>query len=324
MRGWGLCISGVTRHASDYVLLWPSHPFFIRLCFITIMRSEKTILLTGGTDGIGLATAKRLVEKGVKLVLASRDRVKGEQTVEQLRRESGNEQISLIVFDLSDLDSVSQAAEELLTEYPKIDVLINNAGTYTDQLYWTKQGYEWQFGVNYLGHYLLTRLLVPALCCSRERGRVINVSSDAHRKAKINFDKLHQSTADDYHYRGMQAYASSKLANVLFTTELARRFPQELTANALHPGVVATRLANKSSKDMVQFIWNLYKPFALKPMRGASTSVYLALSPEVREVSGRYFDKSQCLRKPSAKARDQHLAAKLWTYSEQAVEGYLV
>lgn len=288
------------------------------------MRSEKTILLTGGTDGIGLATAKRLVEKNVKLVLASRDRDKGEEIVTQLREQSGNERISLVVFDLSDLESVRGASEELLMEYPKIDVLINNAGTYTDQLYWTKQGYEWHFGVNYLGHYLLTRLLVPALCCSTERGRVINVSSDAHRKARIDFDKLHQSTAPDYHYKGMQAYASSKLANVLFTTELARRYEQELTANALHPGVVATRLANKSSKDMVQVIWNLYKPFALKPKRGAGTSVYLALSPEVREVSGRYFDKSQCLRRPSAKARDQHLAAKLWSFSEQAVERYLL
>ncbi|MEM6397687.1 MAG: SDR family oxidoreductase [Bacteroidota bacterium] len=288
------------------------------------MRSEKTILLTGGTDGIGLATAKRLANKQTKLVLACRDREKGEATIDMLRERSGNENINLIDFDLSDLESVQNAAQEFLAEYPRLDVLINNAGTYSDQLYWTKQGYEWQFGVNYLGHYLLTRLLVPALCCGTDRGRVINVSSDAHRSAKIDFDKLHRSTADDYRYKGMRAYSTSKLANVLFTTELARRYPQELTANALHPGVVATRLANKGAKDTVKFIWNLYKPFALKPKRGANTSVYLALSPEVREVSGRYFDKSQCLRKPSPKARDQHLAAKLWKYSEEAVEKYLI
>lgn len=285
------------------------------------MLRNKTILITGGNDGIGLETAKRLAALRGNVVIACRNRKKGQKVVEMLKERTGNQEIELLVMDLSDLASVKRAAEEFLVEHPKLDVLINNAGVYTDQRQLTTQGYEWQFGVNHLGHYLLTRLLFPALRCTTEGGRIINVSSDAHHKGKINFDQLNGSQSG--RYSGMRAYAASKLANVLFTTELARRYPDELTANALHPGVVATRLANKEGGPLVRFFWNLYKPFALHPKRGANTSVYLATSPELKDVSGRYFDKCQCLRRPSSMARNAPLAAKLWTYSEQAVAEYL-
>ncbi|MEM7574767.1 MAG: SDR family oxidoreductase [Bacteroidota bacterium] len=286
------------------------------------MLSDKTILITGANDGIGLATARRLAALRANLVLACRDARKGQATVDLLQEETGNSTIELLVLDLADLESVRRAAIDFLAEHPKLDVLINNAGVYTDQLQLTTQGYEYQFGVNHLGHFLLTKLLLPALRCPSEGGRIINVSSDAHFKCRINFDRLRGEEGQTA-YRGMRAYACSKLANVLFTKELARRFPEELSVNALHPGVVATDFANKGGGRLVRFFWNLYKPFALTPKRGANTSVYLATSPEVRDVSGRYFDKSQCLRRPSAAARDEQMAARLWTYSEKAVADYL-
>ena len=286
------------------------------------MLRNKTILITGANDGIGLETARRLAALRGNLVLACRNVEKGQAAVDLLKEETGNQSIELLPMDLSDLESVRAAAIEFLAEHPKLDVLINNAGAYTDQLQMTAQGYEWQFGVNHLGHFLLTRLLLPALRCPTEGGRVINVSSDAHYKCRINFDQLRGEEGVSA-YRGMRAYACSKLANVLFTKELARRYPEDLLVNALHPGVVATNFANKGGGRLVRFFWNLYKPFAIPPKRGADTSVYLATSPEIRDVTGRYFDKCQCLRRPSAAARDEQLAARLWTYSDKAVADYL-
>jgi NAD(P)-dependent dehydrogenase (short-subunit alcohol dehydrogenase family) len=226
-------------------------------------------------------------------------------------------------MDLSDLSSVTSAAEFILTEHPKLDVLINNAGVFSNKLQFTKEGYELQFGVNHLGHFLLTNLLMPALQCPSEGGRVINISSAAHFHGKIDFDNL-RGEKGSKHYDGMRAYAQSKLVNVLFTLELSRRYAGEITANTLHPGVVATRLANKHSSTFVNTIWNLYKPFARNPNKGANTSVYLAVSPEVREVSGRYFDQCQCVKRPAPIAKDTEIAARLWNYSEAAVKPFLV
>lgn len=283
---------------------------------------DKTVLITGGNEGIGLATAQRLAAKGAHIILACRDERKGHNAANYLREKTANSAIVVIALDLASLESVANAAEFILTEHPKLDVLINNAGVYSSHLSFTQEGYEQQFGVNHLGHFLLTRLLLPALQCPQEGGRVINVSSAAHYHGKIDFDNL-KGEKGGAHYNGPAAYAQSKLANVLFTKALARRYEGEITANTLHPGVVATGLANKNGSFWLKTIWNLYKPFARTPEKGADTTVYLAKSAEVRGVSGRYFDQHQNVKKPATLACDKALAEKLWQYSETAVEPYL-
>ena len=284
---------------------------------------DKTVLITGANDGIGRATAERLARKGAHLVLACRNETKAQRTADRLVRKTGNEHIDTLPLDLADLSSVRQACELFLAEHPRLDVLINNAGVYSDRLELTAQGYELQFGVNHLGHFLLTLNLMPAMQCCKLCSRVINVSSAMHTKGGIDFGNL-RGEGGERGYNGTRAYAQSKLANVLFTKELNRRHGSELTTNCLHPGVVGTSLANKKSKLLTKAVWSLYKPFARTPDRGADTSVYLASSPEVREVSGRYFNPSQCLVKPSPTACNEQLARRLWEYSTEAVSPFLL
>lgn len=283
---------------------------------------EKTILITGANDGIGRATAERLATGGAHLVLACRDEVKAQQAAQAITEKTGNHRIDTLPLDLADFSSIRAAADEFLAEHPKLDVLINNAGVYTDSLELTKDGYELQFGVNHLGHFLLTMALMPAIRCCRHCSRVINVSSALHTKGGLDFGNF-RGEQGDKHYNGSKSYAQSKLANVLFTMELDRRFGEELTTNCLHPGVVGTRLANKKAGTLTSTVWSMYKPFAIPPHKGADTSVYLAESPEVQDVSGRYFDEKQCLRKPSSIARNEQLARRLWEFSEKAVADYL-
>lgn len=288
----------------------------------SVAMKEKTILITGANDGIGRATAERLAATGAHLVLACRDEVKAQRTAQAITKKTGNHNIDTLPLDLADFGSIRAAADEFLAEHPKLDVLINNAGCYTDQLELTKDSYELQFGVNYLGHFLFTMALMPAIRCCRHCSRVINVSSALHTKGGLDFGSF-QGEHGKKLYNGSRYYAQSKLANVLFTMELDRRFGEELTTNCLHPGVVGTRLANKKAGALTSTVWSLYKPFAILPEQGADTSVYLASSPEVQDVSGRYFDQEQCLRKPSSIARNEHLARRLWEFSEKAVADYL-
>lgn len=284
---------------------------------------DKTILITGANDGIGRATAERLAGRGAHLVLACRDEVKAQQTAQAITEKTGNHHIDTLPLDLASFASIRAAADEFLAEHPKLDVLINNAGCYTDSLELTQDGYELQFGVNHLGHFLLTMALMPAIRCCRLCSRVINVSSALHKKGGVDFGSLRGEHGEKA-YNGSKYYAQSKLANVLFTMELDRRFGEELTTNCLHPGVVGTRLANKKAGALTSTVWTMYKPFATPPEKGADTSVYLAMSPEVKDVSGRYFDQHQCLQKPSSTARNEHLARRLWEYSEKAVAEFLV
>lgn len=283
---------------------------------------NKTILITGANDGIGRATAERLAARGAHLVLACRNEAKGQLVAKAITELTGNHNIDTLPLDLSSFASVRAAANEFLAEHPKLDVLINNAGVYTEQLELTEDGYELQFQVNHLGHFLLTMLLLPAIRCCRQCSRIINVSSSLHQKGGLDFGWL-RGEPGAKHYNGSKAYSQSKLANVLFTMELDRRLGEELTTNCLHPGLVGTRLANKKAGPVTRAVWSLYKPFATKPEQGADTSVYLASSPEVIDVSGRYFDENQCLQKPSSIARNEQLARRLWEYSEAAVAEFM-
>lgn len=276
------------------------------------MRSQ-TILITGGNDGIGRATAQVLLERGHRVVIAGRSEQKMEAATATLEYRTGNSNIDWLYCDLADLDSVRSASKDFQSRYGKLDVLINNAGIFTNDLQLSTDGYELQFAVNHLGHFLLTNSLMPLLSDARD-GRIVNLASVAHFHGEIDFENLRGESGTEA-YNGLGAYAQSKLANVLFTRELARRYP-DVESNCLHPGVVRTRIANKRSRWYFSLLWTFYKPFMRTTRCGAGTSLYLALSPEIRGVSGRYFDERQCCRKPSDAARDPGLAHRLWVESE--------
>ncbi|RME98701.1 MAG: SDR family oxidoreductase [Bacteroidetes bacterium] len=281
---------------------------------------QSLVLITGGNDGIGRATARILLERGCRVLIAGRNEQKLRAAVAALAYQSGNDAVDYIHFDLADLASIRAAALRFREAYDHLDVLINNAGIFTDQWALSAQGVELQLAVNHLGPFLLTHLLLPSLQAATAP-RIINVASVAHYQAKLVVAELNK-TGDGQAYDGLAAYARSKLANVLFTLELARRYPA-ISSNCLHPGVVRTRIANKNCSWYWSLLWSLYKPFMRAPHCGARTSVYLALSPELRGVSGRYFDERQCCRKPAPQARDEVLARELWQWSMQQCAAYL-
>jgi NAD(P)-dependent dehydrogenase (short-subunit alcohol dehydrogenase family) len=278
----------------------------------------RTVVVTGANSGVGRATATALASAGARVVITARSRSRGEEALADIGRSSGSDQVELVVFDLADLASVREGAAELLDGDRPIHVLVNNAGLVLSERSETVDGFETTFAVNHLGPFLLTRLLTDRLVASAP-ARVVNVASTAHRSARrgLDFDDLQSSR----HYRGMQAYGRSKLANILFTDELARRLSGTgVTANSLHPGTVATGYARDGdASGFLAFGIKVIRPFILTPEQGARTSVYLASSPEVAEVTGRYFVKCRP-RVPSAAARDQSAAALLWSLSEEMVE----
>ena len=206
-------------------------------------------------------------------------------------------------------------AAAYIEQYDKLDVLINNAGLMVDAYQTTEEGFEMQIGVNHLGHFLLTSLLIPTL----EKGvkpRIVNVSSVAHYSGRIDFDRFTQNKGN---YKGMAAYSASKLANVLFTNELAKKYPH-IDSNSLHPGVVSTGIGNKNASGFVSIVWSLIKPFAKSKSNGAKTSIYLASDPSVEGKSGLYFHSDQKVKQASDSALDTDLAKKLWEYSEKAIK----
>jgi NAD(P)-dependent dehydrogenase (short-subunit alcohol dehydrogenase family) len=277
----------------------------------------KTVIITGGNSGVGKATATALAAAGAHAVITARSESRGLEALADIRRASGSDRVDLVVFDLADLASVRSGAAEILQRFETIDVLINNAGLVLTERTETKDGFEATFGINHLGPFLLTRLLTERLIASAP-ARVVNVSSTAHQGARrgLDFDDLQSRN----HYRSMQAYGRSKLANILFTKELARRLGDRgVTANALHPGVVATGFTRDGdTTGVMAFGIKLIKPFVLTPEQGARTSVYLASSPEVAGVTGQYFVKCRP-QTPSAPARDEAAAVLLWSISEELV-----
>lgn len=277
---------------------------------------NKIVLITGGNNGIGKATAIGLAKKGANVTIACRNKEKGEKAVEDIKNISKNDQVSLLICDLSDLESVRKCADNFKEQHKQLDVLINNAGLIVDTYKETKQGFEWQIGVNHIGHYYLTHCLMEDLLVA-DAPRVVNVSSELHQQGKINFDSFREYNG---RYNSMSFYAQSKLANVLFTIGLAERFPK-ITTNALHPGVVNTNFGDSDVQWYFKFMWKMMKPFLITPEKGAETSIFLAASPEVK-VSGKYFDKSK-EKKPSAFANDKALVNELWEYSKQAISPYL-
>ncbi|MEW6126458.1 MAG: SDR family oxidoreductase [Acidobacteriota bacterium] len=268
----------------------------------------KRCLITGASAGIGKVTARSLAEQGAQLVMVCRDRSKGEAALGEIKTQSGNSNIELLIADLSSLSAIRRLADEFKAKYNRLDVLINNAGVYIPKRALTVDGYETTFAVNHLAYFLLTNLLLDVLRASAP-SRIVSVASEAHKYGKVEFDNLQ----GEREYKGVAAYSNSKLENILFTRELARRIAGTgVTANSLHPGAVATSIFRNTPKPLE---W-LIKLFTMSPEKGAQTSVYLASSSEVEGVSGKYFEKKK-EKYPSRAAQDDELAKKLWEVSER-------
>ncbi len=277
----------------------------------------KTVIVTGGNSGIGLETAVALAKAGAKTLITARDRGRGDAALADLRARSGHGDVDLVVFDLASIASIKQGAAAILERCDRIDVLVNNAGIVLSDRRETEDGFEATLGVNHLGHFVLTELLLQRIKDSAP-ARIVNVASTAHKGAGkgLDFADL-QSTRG---YSGMQVYSKSKLANIYFTTELARRLEGTgVTVNCLHPGTVATGYGRDGdSSGVLAFGLKVIKPFILSAEQGARTSIYLASSPDVAGVTGQYFVKNQA-RKPSKVAQDDEAARRLWKYSEELV-----
>jgi NAD(P)-dependent dehydrogenase (short-subunit alcohol dehydrogenase family) len=271
----------------------------------------KTMLVTGATAGIGVSTAIGLAERGATVVIAGRYRPKCEATVAQIKQQTGNPNVEYLLADLSALADVRRLAEEYRSHYNRLDVLVNNAGAIFLSRHVTAEGLEMTFALNHLSYFLLTTLLLDMLKASAP-ARIVNVASDAHRYGPVNFDDIQSARR----YGGMMAYGQSKLANILFTYELAGRLAGSgVTANVLHPGVVATHFMGNNG--VIGLLYRaLSRPFLLSPTQGAQTSIYLAASPEVEGVTGKYFVKRKEARSASA-SYDGAAARRLWEVSEQ-------
>jgi NAD(P)-dependent dehydrogenase (short-subunit alcohol dehydrogenase family) len=270
-------------------------------------------VVTGATSGIGKETAVALAKAGATVAVVCRTRDRGERALAEIRQRSGNATVALFVADLSSRRAVETVAAELRAALPRIDTLVNNAGLALRDRVVTEDGLETTFAVNHLGHFLLTRRLEPTLRASAP-ARVVNVSSEAHRWGAIRFDDLMGARR----YDGWRAYAQSKLANILFTYELARRLDGTgVTANCLHPGLVGTAFASRGPTT-IRILSRLARPLLRSPENGAATSIYLASSPEVAPVSGRYFA-GRRPRRSSKASYDRVVAAKLWEVSERLV-----
>ena len=271
----------------------------------------KTILITGATDGIGRETARQLARLGAHIILTGRNPQKAEAAVQELRQSTGNPHIEFLIADLSSQRQIRALAETVKGKIPSLYALINNAGAIFMQRQVSEDGIEMTFALNHLGYFSLTLLLLDILKDSAP-ARIINVSSAAHRGARLNFEDLQNERS----YQGWPVYSQSKLANLLFTYELARRLEGSgITVNALHPGFVATRFG-RSNGGIFDPLFRLFQFAAISPEEGARTSVYLAASPEVEGVSGKYFEK--CKAVPSSpESYDLTSARRLWEVSLQ-------
>ena len=269
-----------------------------------------TVLVTGATGGIGLATASGLAGLGARVGIVGRDASRAADAAGSLRRTTPGAEVDVFVADLSSQAEVRRLAEEVRASYPRLDVLVNNVGGYWAHRHVTVDGLEHTFALNHLAPFLLTHLLRDLLVASAP-ARVVTVSSGAQAMGRIDFDDLQ----GERHYRGQTAYNQSKLANVLFTYELARRLEGTgVTANVLHPGVVRTRFGQEDSGGWMRLLLPVVRPFLKSPERGARTSVHLASAPELAGVSGRYFADCEP-RKSSARSYDEQVAARLWDVS---------
>jgi NAD(P)-dependent dehydrogenase (short-subunit alcohol dehydrogenase family) len=275
----------------------------------------KTVVITGGNAGIGKEAAVGLAEMGARVVITARDAGRGEAALAEIKERSGSDNVEVMPLDLANTKSIRAFASDAQQRLERIDVLVNNAGLVLGSRSETDDGFETTFGVNHLGHFLLTDLLLERLQASAP-SRIVVVASHAHKQARhgLNFDDLQSKRR----YRPFRTYSQTKLANILFTRELARRLEgTNVTVNALHPGFVASRFGKDGDIGWIGRVgMPLARPFAISPEKGARTTIYLASSPDVEGLTGHYFFKCAPVT-PSKAALDDTAATRLWQVSEQ-------
>ena len=273
---------------------------------------DKICLVTGATAGIGRITATALAAHGSELVIHGRNQEKAEITVNQIKAETGNDQVSYLLADFSDLDQVRNLAAEFQEKFDHLHVLVNNAGAFFNKRIPTSYGVEMTFLINHLAPFLLTNLLLETLKNSSP-ARIVNISSEGHRQGKIDFNDL----GFEKGYFGMKAYGRSKLANILFTYELARHLEGTgVTVNALHPGHIATDIWKNDFGVMGPVLKWFMSRIALSPEEGAENSIFLATSPEVEGIHGKYFIKNEPAQS-SPTSYDEEIAHRLWKLSTE-------
>jgi NAD(P)-dependent dehydrogenase (short-subunit alcohol dehydrogenase family) len=266
---------------------------------------DRTWIVTGANSGIGKATALGLARLGGTVVMACRDPAKGEAAQNEITQATKNPRVSLMILDLASQASIISFAEQFTQDYRRLDALVNNAGVFTAERKTTPDGLEETFAVNYLGGFLLSHLLLDLLVASAP-SRIVNVSSTAHEGATIDFEDLQ----GERKYRGYRAYGQSKLAQVLFTIEFARRLADTgVTVNACHPGVIKTALGRDAPKA-----FQVARMFFKSPAKGAETPVFLAASPSVSTLTGQYFANRR-VKPPSKAAQDPYTARRLYEVS---------
>jgi len=271
---------------------------------------RKTCMITGATSGIGRVSAIELGKMGAHLLLVCRNRERGEELVREIQS-AGNSEVELMLADLESQAQIRKLAADFLATKKPLHVLMNNAGVFNMKRQVTTDGLEEVFAVNHLAYFMLTLLLLDRIKESAP-ARIINIASDLHQRATLKFDDL----GGEHSYGGMRSYGQSKLANVVFTYELARRLAGSgVTVNCVHPGAVATNLA-RNNGALATAAWKLIGVFMKSPQDGARTQVYLASSPEVEGVTGKYFIDSKQARS-SAESHDAGVAHRLWEVSAQ-------
>jgi NAD(P)-dependent dehydrogenase (short-subunit alcohol dehydrogenase family) len=274
----------------------------------------KVCLITGSTSGMGKATARALASRGATVVLVGRDREKGEATQTEIRRETGNENVDLLIADLSLLQDVHALAASFQQKHRHLHILINNAGAIYNTRNITTEGFEATFAVNYLAPFLLTELLIETLKASAP-ARIVNISSQVHTISDIAFDNLQ----GEKHYTTMSNYGQAKLAVILFTYELTRRLEGTgVTANVLSPGMMSGDNFNAGATGLLALVTKLARPFIMSTEEGAQGEIYLATAPELTGITGKCFAHNK-ERKSSRRSYDLALAQRLWQISEQLI-----
>ena len=270
-------------------------------------------MVTGANSGIGKETALQLAERGARVVMVCRNRERGEPALEEIKAQSGNDAVELMTADFESQRQIRDLADAYKRAHNRLDVLVNNAGLYLSERHETEDGIEATWAVNHLAPFLLTHLLLDVIKASAP-ARIVTVASDAHRAGTLDFDDLEMKKK----YRWIAAYAQSKLANVVFTYELARRLEGSgVTATCMHPGTVATGIWNRN-KNVLNAVLRLFKPVYMNPKKSAAAVVRLAVAPDVEGVTGKYFDRMNQANS-SADSHDKEIAARLWQVSAERV-----
>lgn len=274
--------------------------------------NEKIMLVTGANSGMGKATVASLADTGARVVMLCRDKNRGEAALQEVLQQNVNRNIDLMLCDLADMKDIRRFTEEFKKKYNRLDVLINNAGVITLDRRETVDGLELQFGVNHIGHFLLTLQLIDVIL-KTQGARIVVVGSGAHKAGKIHFEDYNLTRR----YSIISAYGQAKLANLLFTRELARRlYGSGITVNCAHPGAVATSMGVDRTTGFGKTITGILRPFFQTSEEGARTALFLALDPSVSKTTGEYFYKSK-IAKSSKASQDEVAARRLFELSER-------